>query len=144
MKWTQVLVPVVVVFGLCGMGYWFYTHRAHNPAAVPPPAKPDTEIELRFHNVELRGRKNGQGHWIIRSKQVDVSRDQRYAYLKQRPNGTFFNIKDWNPPAALPGQAGGEPRNRSFDWEGDSAEYDTVTNNLSITGKAVIRTGAKE
>ena len=137
-KWTPWLLSLLVVVGVAGMGYWFYTHRAHNPVAVlPVPPKPDSEIELRFHNVELRGRKNGQAHWIIKSKQVDVSRDQRYAYLKQRPEGSFFNIKDWNPKA-------GEEKSRSFDWQGNTAEYDTVTNNLTIKGNTVIRTDAKE
>jgi LPS export ABC transporter protein LptC len=137
--WPRWGTPLLLVLAVGWMGWYFWTHRAHNPVAVPQPAKPDQEIELRFHDVELRGRKNGVGHSSIEAKQVDVSRDQRIAYLKDHPKGTFYNIKDWSPS-----QSDAAAKSRTFDWSGKEAEVDLFTNNLIIKGDVVIRTDAKE
>jgi LPS export ABC transporter protein LptC len=137
--WPRWATPVLLTVAVGGMGWYFWQKRAHNPVAVPQPAKPEQEIELRFHDAELRGRKNGVGHWTMEAKLVEVSRDQRIATLKQDPKGTFFNIKDWNPS-----QSDAPAKSRSFDWTGKEAEYDSLTNNLIIKGNVVIRTDAKE
>lgn len=139
LHWPRWATPVLLTVCVGWVGWYFWSRRAHNPVAVAQPPKPDQEIELRFHDVELRGRKNGVGHWTIHAKNVDVSRDQRYAYLKDHPEGTFYNIKDWNPS-----QSDAPAKSRSFDWSGKEAEYDSITNNLQIKGNVVIRTDAKE
>jgi LPS export ABC transporter protein LptC len=139
LSWPRWATPLLLAVGVSGMAWYFWRDRAHNPVAVPQPVKPDQEIELRFHDAELRGRKNGVGHWSIRAKRIDVSRDQRYAYLKDHPTGTFYNIKDWNPS-----QSDATAKSRSFDWSGKEAEYDSMSNNLMIKGNVVIRTDAKE
>lgn len=136
-RWPRWLTPVLVIAGLGGIGYWFYQNRAHNPVAVPAPAKADQQIELRFHDVEMQGRKDGVATWTIQAKQVDVSRDQRFAYLKNQPKGTFFNLKDWSPKE-------GQERTRSFDWTSREAEYDSVSNDLIIDGDVDITTDANE
>lgn len=129
---------------ICGIGvigavaWWFWKIQARNPVAVPVKAQPDPKIELRFHQVELKGRKDGTPNWEIKADQMEVSRDQRFAYFKGEPKGRFFNLKDWS------GKPEGEQKSRSFEWNAKQATYDSVDENLTIEGKVHIVTDAKD
>lgn len=136
--WRPVLAALLGSGVIVTAGWWLWRNQATNPVAVPVKAQPDPKIELRFHQVELKGRKDGTPNWEIKADQMEVSRDQRFAYFKGEPRGHFFNLKDWS------GKPEGEQKSRSFDWSAKLATYDSVDENLTLEGQVHLVTDAKD
>lgn len=129
---TKLYKPMfsLLVFSMvCGMLYWLYQNKAHNPAAPEHKEKPDKDIGLRFTNVELRGREEGSPFFTIWSEEVEVSRskgkqDGRMVYFRKNPHGEFYNLKDWEKSEKEREESGELPLKRSLIWKSDYAEYD--------------------
>lgn len=110
-QFTLTLLPVVILLTIAILSWQRGLRNPVSPQAVTPS---NPRIELRLLDVELRGRKAGSKTWAIWAREVEVSRDQNSVYLKGKPHGTFYNIKDWSrkespaplPPAVLPAPAG--------------------------------------
>jgi lipopolysaccharide export system protein LptA len=145
------LLSIGVLVGLGAMIWGLFKMNPTNPAGVDPPKQPDSQIGLRFQEVELRGRKDGTPFFTIFADEVDVSRDSRYVNFtegKKKPHGEFFNMKDWevdiDPEAAKAAESLTEPRRRTITWEAKRAEYDTQKESLRMQEDVLIVTDTKD
>lgn len=126
--WPVYVVLVLVV----GAGSWYLKRMPTVANSVLPQVmvKMEPHIELQFQEVTMQGREKGTVRWRISAKQVSASQNQQYIYFEKDPKGSFFNLKDWNPKE-------GEPtKNKSLDWTADRAEYDSLMDEMTITGSA--------
>lgn len=128
------MLPVFSVLLILALGFGFWKLSPSNPAAIEPPQRPDEQIELRFFDVELRGRKQGTPFFTILADEAEVSRDQRFVTFlkkKQKPHGEFFNLKDWEKEEGdQPSE--GPPKRRALRWEADQASYDFTMQKLTM------------
>ena len=81
---------------------------------------------------------------MMKAKELEISRDGRYANFKKDPSGNFINIKDWNKPEPSPGMPPAMERLRSVTWSAKKADYDMVTEELSIEGAVKITTDEQD
>lgn len=126
--WPIYAILVLVV----GAGSWYLKRMPAVTNSVLPQAlvKMEPHIELQFQEVTMQGREKGTVRWRISAKQVSASQNQQYIYFEKDPKGSFFNLKDWNPKE-------GEPtKNKSLDWTAARAEYDSLMEEMTITGSA--------
>lgn len=133
------MLSVLSVLAIAGMFYGFWKLNASNPAAPAPKPQPDSRISLRFEQVELRGRKQGTPFFTILADRVEVGKDDKVTFLKdkQKPHGEFFNLKDWeeDPTGSL-------SKRRAITWEANEAVFDTIAQNLTMKGAVRIKTDA--
>lgn len=126
--WPVYLVLVLVV----GLGTWYLRRMPEVTNSVLPQTmvKMEPHIELQFQEVTMQGREKGTVRWRISAKQVSASQNQQYIYFEKEPKGSFFNLKDWDPKDGEP------PRNKTLDWTANRAEYDSLMEEMTITGSA--------
>lgn len=134
----------LITIGVIGATMYFVRHRASSGIAetiLPPSVTLEQNIEIQFQDVVMQGRQKGVQRWVITSPKVSLSRDGRYTYFEPKPAGSFLNLKDWN---AKEGEPDRNARTRSLVWKADKAQFDSFTEDLEITGKAVITTDTKD
>ena len=132
---------VLLSLGLCVLGYWFFKTNPYNPASIAPPKKSESNIEVSLKKVKIIGRKDGIPFFTIVSDKVDISKpDQRFIYFREKPGGSFYNLKNWDKPIT------DEPpdRYRTFTWKAGYAEFDNVAENLTLRDKIKIVTDDKD
>jgi LPS export ABC transporter protein LptC len=131
-RWPVVLVMVLIVV----VGVWHLRRQPDVKSPILPAAvvKMEPHIELQFQDVTMQGRDKGTVRWRITAKQVSASQNQQYIYFEKDPQGSFYNLKDWNPKDGAP------PKNKSVDWKATKAEYDSLMDQMTITGSASFTT----
>lgn len=136
-------VMVLMIIGLSGYGLWKMSAR--NPAAIEPPVEAQDQVELRFYDVELRGRKEGTPFFVIFADEVEVTRDNRYVNFKEganKPHGEFFNLKDWEKD--LGNTDSTEDTRRNIVWEARKATYDRNQQDLRMEENVEVVTDTKD
>lgn len=126
--WPVLAVLVLVV----GAGSWYLKQQptVQSPILPTAMAKMEPHIELAFNEVTMQGREKGTVRWRITAKEVKASQNQQYIYFEKNPRGSFYNVKDWR-------QQEGEPaKNQTVDWTADKAEYDSLMDEMTMTGSA--------
>ncbi len=153
-------LTVIVLVG--GTGYWIWKNPIYNPAG-PQSQDVKSDIEVRFLDAVVKGRRNGTAHWTAYSKIVESERNSSRVFFKDKPHGEFYNIKDWskadsnnektNPspfPSGIPAPISPQPINnqpdrlRTFTWDADTAEYNTETDDLILKKNVNIVTDDKD
>ncbi|HEY9898102.1 MAG TPA: LPS export ABC transporter periplasmic protein LptC [Pantanalinema sp.] len=126
--WPVLAVLVLVL----GAGSWYLKQQPHVQSPILPTAltKMEPHIELAFQDVTMQGREKGTVRWRIAAKQVKASQNQQYIYFEQHPRGSFYNVKDWSQKEGEP------PKNQTVDWTADKAEYDSLMDEMTMTGSA--------
>jgi hypothetical protein len=160
-KYLKILkVSLIYTLSLCGIAsvtYWLWQHPIYNPAG-PQIQEAKSQIEVRFRDAIVKGRKNGTPYWTVFSKNVEVERDTPWVFFKDKPHGEFYNLKDWskseqNPentnniqpnlnPSPSPDSK--NERLRTFIWNADKAEYNTDTEDLNLKQNVNIITDDKD
>jgi len=162
-----VLVYVFVIGGLGGGGYWLWRNPIYNPAG-PQVQAAKSQIEVRFKDAVVKGRKQGTPYWTVYAKTVESERQSSKVFFKDKPNGEFYNLKDWSknsennspqnvvtgPGVNVTNPAGNTPtstpatptaeRLRTFIWNADEAEYDQETEDLTLRKNVSIVTDDKD
>ncbi len=136
-------VMVLMIIGVSGYGLWKMSAR--NPAAIEPPVEEQDQVELRFYDVELRGRKEGTPFFVIFADEVEVTRDNRYVNFKEganKPHGEFFNLKDWEKDLGNPDSS--EDTRRNIVWEARKATYDRNQQDLRMEENVEVITDTKD
>lgn len=106
MKYKRWLV-VATLIAVAATAYTLHEKqkgKVNNPF-LPQTTKMEPQIELQFKGVVLQGRQKGVKRWNIWSSDVEISQDQQFVYFKNRPRGSFFNLKDWtatDSPTPMP------------------------------------------
>ena len=139
------MIPLVVVMIIDISGYGLWKMSARNPAAIEPPQEAQDQVELRFYDVELRGREQGTPFFVIFADEVEVTRDNRYVNFKegaQKPHGEFFNLKDWEQD--LGNTETTEDNKRRIVWEARKATYDRNQQDLRMEEDVKVITDTKD
>lgn len=139
------MLPVLVLLIIGTSGYGLWKMSARNPAAIEPPAEAQDQVELRFYDVELRGRKEGTPFFVIFADEVEVTRDNRYVNFKEgshKPHGEFFNLKDWEQD--LGNTDSSEDTRRRIVWEARKATYDRNQQDLRMEENVEVITDTKD
>lgn len=123
--------------------YWFWKNPIYNPVG-PKIQNFQSNIEVRFKNTEVRGRKKGIPYWIAKSKLVESEKNSPIIYFKKNPEGIFFNLRDWEKSDFKDGVVGENEQLRQFNWKGKEAEYNTDTEDFSLKGQVEIITEKKD
>jgi LPS export ABC transporter protein LptC len=126
--WPVLAILVLVL----GVGTWYLKQQPQVQSPILPSAitKMEPHIELAFQDVTMQGREKGTVRWRISAKQVKASQNQQYIYFEQHPRGSFYNVKDWRQKEGEP------PKNQTVDWTADKAEYDSLMDEMTMTGSA--------
>lgn len=130
-----------------GVSYWLWKNPIYNPAG-PQAQTIESNIEVKFKNSIVRGRKKGIPYWTVYCDEVESERNSSRILFKNNPKGSFYNLKDWskegfdksdsnidNPTSEVQ-----QNRLRKFNWTSKLAEYDTETENLILRDKIVMST----
>lgn len=127
-SWPVYLALVLILV----LGTWQLSQQptVQNPILPAGMVKMEPHIELQFQNVSMQGREKGTVRWRIEAAQVSASQNQQYIYFEKSPHGSFYNLKDWNPKEGTP------PQNKSVDWTANRAEYDSLMDQMIISGSA--------
>ncbi len=136
-------VAIIAVVGLSGYGLWRMSAR--NPAAVEPPQQVQDQVELRFYDVVMRGRKQGTPFFVIFADEVEVTRDDRYVNFLEganKPHGEFFNMKNWEKD--LGDGDIDENKRRRIVWEARKATYDRNQEDLRMEEDVKIITDTRD
>lgn len=154
-NYIRVTLTYIAVIGCVGgVIYWLWRNPIYNP--VGPQAQTiQSDIEVRFKDATLRGRRGGIPYWTVNSKLVESERNSPMVYFKDKPNGEFYNLKDWskNSPTAennnnlqnkLNNTSNKDERLRTFTWNADLAEYNTDTEDLLLKKNVSIITDDKD
>lgn len=114
------------------LGTWQLRQQPTMQSPILPAGmvKMEPHIELQFQHVSMQGREKGTVRWRIEADQVSASQNQQYIYFEKSPHGSFYNLKDWDP------KDGAAPKNRSVDWTANRAEYDSLMDQMIISGSA--------
>jgi LPS export ABC transporter protein LptC len=123
--------------------YWLWKNPIYNPVG-PRIQTFQSNIEVRFKNAEVRGRKNGIPYWIAKSKLVESEKNSSIIYFKNNPEGIFFNLKDWNKSDFKDGIVQENEELRQFSWKGKEAHYNTDTEDFSLIENVKIITDKKD
>lgn len=157
-------LSVIAIVG--GIGYWVWKNPIYNPVG-PQSQEVRSDIEVRFIDAVVKGRKDGTPHWTVYSKVVESERNSPMVYFRNKPNGEFYNLKDWTkqidtdekapkttvqntffaaPPApgTSPTPSPNEQKYRAFTWNADQAEYNTETEDLVLKNHVDIITDDKD
>lgn len=146
----------LVVICVGGVVYWLWKNPIYNP--VGPQAQTiQSDIEVRFRDATVRGRRAGIPYWTVYSKVVESERNSPMVYFKEKPNGEFYNLKDWakntpsteqnnlqNPQVNPSNQPKPDDRLRTFTWNADLAKYNTETEDLILEKNVNIITDDKD
>lgn len=134
--WPVYLTLVGVLVG----GSWWLSRQDPVQSPILPAAavKMEPHVELLFSGVQMQGREKGTVRWSITADQVSSSQNQQFVYFEEKPRGTFYNLKNWDPaPEAT-------SSNRKVDWVAEKAEYDSLSEAMTIKGNAVFTTDEKD
>lgn len=150
-KFTSVLKLVFIygffIFLIGGVSYWIWKNPIYNPAGAQV-QKPVSDIEVRFSEVIVKGRKEGVPHWTLYCKNVDVERNSPFVFFKDRPKGEFYNLKDWSKKENTnPGEQNNDlysGKLRSFKWEAERAEYNTDNEDLTLFKDVLMTTDEQD
>lgn len=141
---TYLLLSILIGFSL----YWFFFTQKNLSSEDKTKKEPDKNIELRFSNIEIRGRKEGVALWTIKADKVDVNRTEegkeQKVFFKKNPHGSFYNIKDWSLTEEEKSSGDVPERLRTFDWKANYAEYDEEEKVLLLKNKVYIETDDKD
>ncbi len=158
---TSTTYLLVVVF-VGGVVYWLWKNPIYNP--VGPQAQTiQSDIEVRFKDATVRGRRAGIPYWTVFSKTVESERNSPMVYFKDKPTGEFYNLKDWSkettsttlneannqvtqPINGINPSNNTKPndRLRTFTWNADIAKYNTDTEDLILEKNVNIVTDDKD
>jgi LPS export ABC transporter protein LptC len=143
------IVYTMVIGSVGAVAYWLWKNPIYNPAG-PQIQEAKSQIEVRFRNAIVKGRKNGTPYWTVYCKNVESARESSKVFFKEKPNGEFYNIKDWSketessPNMVNPSPSPSAERLRTFKWDSDEAEYDTETEDLTLKKNVVVVTDEKD
>ncbi len=144
------LIYILSICSIATITYWLWKHPIYNPAG-PQIQEARSEIEVRFKDAVVKGRKNGTPYWTVFSKNVEVERDTPWVFFKDKPHGEFYNLKDWSKSEQNPenneqtnNQENKDERLRTFTWNADKAEYNTETEDLNLKQNVKIITDDKD
>lgn len=134
--WPVYLTLVAVLAG----GTWWLSRQEPVQSPILPDVVVEMEphIELLFTGVKMQGREKGTVRWAITADEVSSSQNQQFVYFDENPRGTFFNLKDWEPSSDATSS------NRKVDWVADKAEYDSLSEAMTIKGNAVFTTDEQD
>lgn len=134
--WPVYLTLVAVLVG----GQWWLSRQDPVQSPILPAAAVNMEphIELQFKGVQMQGREKGTVRWAITADEVSSSQNQQFVYFDKKPRGTFFNLKNWEQTP------GATASNRKVDWVADKAEYDSLSEAMTIKGNAVFTTDEQD
>ena len=145
LRQSLIYITLIGVIGI--ISYWLWNNPVYNPAG-PQIQKQVSEIEIRFKDVIVKGRKDGTPHWTVFSDSVDVERNSPMVFFNDEPNGEFYNLKDWsaeneqNDPEISNEQK--EKRRRTFTWIAHKAEYNTDSKDLTLIKDVELVTDDKD
>lgn len=154
----RLAVTYIAVIGcIGGVVYWLWKNPIYNPVG-PQVQNVQSDIEVRFRDATLRGRRGGIPYWTVNSKLVESERNSPIILFKDKPKGEFYNLKDWannnnTPENATDNQDPTKPNNtaskpderlRTFTWSADLAEYNTDTEDLVLKTNVDILTDDKD
>ncbi|MFN8577011.1 MAG: LPS export ABC transporter periplasmic protein LptC [Candidatus Sericytochromatia bacterium] len=152
----RLTITYIAIIGCVGgVAYWLWKNPIYNPVG-PQAQTVQSDIEVRFIDATLRGRKGGIPYWTVHSKLVESERNSPMVYFKNKPNGEFYNLKDWskNSPSQEENKPGlqnqinnpskPDDRLRTFTWNADLAEYNTDTEDLHLKDNVNIVTDDKD
>jgi lipopolysaccharide export system protein LptC len=144
-----VLTYTVVIGSVAGVSFWLWRNPIYNPAG-PRIQEAKSQIEVRFRNAVVKGRKNGTPYWTVFCKNVESARESSKVFFRDKPYGEFYNIKDWsketgnNMIPVNPSPSPPQERLRTFNWDSDEAEYDTETEDLTLRKNVKVVTDDKD
>jgi len=133
--------PVYVTLaGVLAGGSWWLSGQDPVQSPILPAAavKMEPHIELLFTGVQMQGREKGTVRWTITADQVSSSQNQQFVYFDEKPRGTFYNLKNWDAAAEA------SASNRKVDWVAKKAEYDSLSEAMTIQGDAVFTTDEQD
>lgn len=145
----------LVIACVGGVIYWLWKNPIYNPVG-PQAQTVQSDIEVRFRDATVRGRRGGIPYWTVYSKVVESERNSPMVYFKDKPNGEFYNLKDWSKNTPVPEtqnnnlqnpvNPSGKPddRLRTFTWNADIAEYNTESEDLTLKKNVNIITDDKD
>ncbi|MFN8671839.1 MAG: LPS export ABC transporter periplasmic protein LptC [Candidatus Sericytochromatia bacterium] len=135
----------VVFIGLC---FWLWKNPVYNPVG-PRVQSMSSQVDVKFKDVIVRGRKNGIPYWTVKSKVVESEKGTNRIFFKDKPSGQFYNLKDWsksdnNNTTESDLNKSPTDRSRTFDWNSETAEYNMDNENLLLKNKVKILTDDKD
>lgn len=154
----RITLSYIVVIGCVGgVIYWLWKNPIYNPVG-PQVQNVQSDIEVRFRDATLRGRRGGIPYWTVNSKLVESERNSPMVVFKDKPNGEFYNLKDWSNNANVAESTSQSQTNqtninnnskpderlRTFTWTADLAEYNTDTEDLVLKNNVSILTDDKD
>jgi len=131
------------LLSIVGICFWLWKNPIYNPVG-PRVQTPTSQIDIKFKDVIVKGRKDGVPHWILRSKNVESERGTSRVFFKDKPEGDFYNLKDWSKTDSQIETKESKDRSRSFSWKSESAECNMDTNDLTLRDKVKILTDDKD
>jgi lipopolysaccharide export system protein LptA len=146
---TIIIYTSIVCF-VGGISYWLWKNPIYNPAG-PQAQTVESKVEVRFKDSIVRGRKKGIPYWTVYANVVESERNSSKIIFKNKPKGSFYNLKDWskdgfdkvemtNNDLNSSSETNKETKLRTFYWEAKIAEYDTETEDLVLKDKVVMNT----
>lgn len=138
----KILFTYGLIVALFAVGiFWLFKNPIYNPIG-PQMQPPVSQIDLKFKDVMVRGRKNGIAYWSLNAKTVESERGTSRVFFKDNPTGEFYNLKDWSKKLETDNTANSpqKERNRTFTWSSESAECNIDTEDLVLKNKVRIKT----
>lgn len=138
----KILFTYGLIVALFAVGiFWLFKNPIYNPIG-PQMQPPVSQIDLKFKDVMVRGRKNGIAYWSLNAKTVESERGTSRVFFKDNPTGEFYNLKDWSKNLETDNTANSpqKERNRTFTWSSESAECNIDTEDLVLKNKVRIKT----
>lgn len=139
----KVIFTYGLVVGLFAFGiFWLFKNPIYNPIG-PQMQPPVSQIDVKFKDVVVRGRKNGIAYWSLKAKTVESERGTSRVFFKDNPTGEFYNLKDWSKNIENDNDSANstkKDRNRTFTWKAESAECNIDTEDLILKNKVRVKT----
>ena len=147
--WLRMGSVTVGFLLVLGGGTWFLQRQPRVTSPILPAGVPrlEPQIETEFAQVVLQGRDQGTLRWRIEAERVTSSQNQQFITFERHPRGTFYNLKDWKAedsgPLSFPGATPtpvSPDQTRQVRWHSDRAEYDSMLEEMTMTGTASFTT----
>lgn len=138
----KVIFTYGLIVGLFALGIlWLFKNPIYNPIG-PQMQQPVSQIDVKFKDVVVRGRKNGIAYWSLKAKTVESEKGTSRVFFKDNPTGEFYNLKDWSKELdnSTTTNNNQTEKNRTFTWKAESAECNIDTEDLILKNKVKVKT----